>query len=162
MAKTAGIILVAITAVIYSLTGLIGLEKRLADVKMLLRALLFINSGINGMVPLREIFTQLCESESADVFGVFLRGMDRNEKISDIWRECLDKTSLIKTEKAVFMPLGACLGCAERSIQLKTADMAAQNAALLQNELTKSIKKYREVDMKLRIMAGITVIVLFI
>ena len=157
MARLTGILLVAAAAAGYAYFGFAALDERLKELRKMMRALIYISSGVGCMQPLESIFLHLSKTEGS-LFDVF----SADKSAEEIWRECVDKTTLNTAEKNMFYPLGGCLGGADKTAQLKTIEMILKNAEVTERELEREIKKYLSENMKLRLTMGIMVIILFI
>lgn len=163
MVRMAGVAMVAVAAVYYAFYGLITLKQRLNAVRCLTRGLFCIRSAVAcTQRPVEEVFKSLEGDDTAGVFKGFREGMAKKRPADALWSECLERTPLIKEERAIFMPFGACLASADRSSQLKTIDMMTNAAQLCEKRLLEQIDTYRATEMKIRIMCGIMAAILLI
>ncbi|MBQ6555347.1 MAG: stage III sporulation protein AB [Firmicutes bacterium] len=164
--KAAGAVLALTAAVLYGLLGLLLLKRRQKTIKELTRAVIYITSGIEfSQKPMTLIFNELAARNTGAVGSMFQSladGLSKRQNCAELWALGLDKLLFSAEERDIFMPLGACLGMTDKSIQLKTAEMLLSDAREYEKRLNEQIEKYKASDLRLRIMCGIITVILFV
>ena len=164
--KLTGAALTASGAVLYGLWGLFVLKQRLDTIRKLTASLLYIVSRMEfSQLSIIEIFREISarsDGKVGEMFTELAKGLENRGDIAALWTEALQKTLYNAEECEVFMPLGLCLGMTDINVQLKTAQMAVNDAREYEKRLRERIERYKAVDMRLRMMCGATAVILLI
>ncbi|MBQ9604915.1 MAG: stage III sporulation protein AB [Firmicutes bacterium] len=164
--KAAGAALMLAGAVLYGLWGLYLLKRRLNIIRELTQAVIYITSGIEfSQKPITVIFGELAARHKGavgDMFRELAEGLENRQNCTELWAQALNGLLTDLEERGIFLPIGACLGMTDKTVQLKTMEMAAADAREYERRLRERIERYKAADLRLRIMCGAAAVIILI
>lgn len=169
MGKLIGAILTFTSIMIITLNLHFKSHYQLQEIKEFKKAMIIFYSYMEfSTLPLPFIFHELAKKTENNPKKLFtnITNMLNQNKIKDIntiWCTSISQISFIACEcKEVLKDIGSILGILDKQLQLKNIDLAIKELNYREELCMEKIKKNSSLYLRMGVMVGILIIVLFI